>query len=66
MKHWRKKLPKKQAPTKTWDEDQMKIVGWCMNKNIHIGVTPDFEHDYNFLANRDTYKRYITLRSKKI
>ncbi len=21
MKHWRKKLPKKQAPTKAWDED---------------------------------------------
>ena len=39
MKHWRKKLPKKQAPTKVWDEDQMKIVGWCMNKNIHIGNT---------------------------
>ena len=47
MKHWRKKLPKKQAPTKAWDEDQMKIVGWCMNKNIHIGVTPDFEHEYD-------------------
>jgi len=34
MKRW-KKLPRKKAPTKPWDEDQMKVVGWCMSNNIN-------------------------------
>jgi len=46
MKRW-KKLPRKKAPTKPWDEDQMKVVGWCMSNNINIGITPDFDNEYN-------------------
>jgi|TARA_R100000234_G_scaffold52053_1_gene31232 hypothetical protein len=46
MKRW-KKLPRKQAPTKPWDEDQMKVIGWCMSNNINIGITPDFDNEFN-------------------
>ena len=46
MKRW-KKLPRKQAPTKPWDENQMKVIGWCMSNNINIGITPDFDNEFN-------------------
>ena len=46
MRRWNK-LPRKQAPIKAWDEDQMKVVGWCINNNIHIGITPDFDNEFN-------------------
>jgi hypothetical protein len=25
----------------------MKIVGWCINKNIKVGISPDWQHDLN-------------------
>ena len=40
----RPKLPSKKAPTKPWTNDELKVVGWCMNKNIHVGITPDWKH----------------------
>ena len=43
----RPKLPRKTAPTKPWTNDEMKVVGWCMNKNIHISITPDWKHEFN-------------------
>ena len=43
----RPKLPTKKAPTKPWTNDELKVVGWCMNKNIHVGITPDWKHEYN-------------------
>ena len=44
FKRW-KKSPSKKPPTKLWTPDEMKIVGWCINKNIKIGITPDWKHD---------------------
>ena len=41
------KLPTKKAPTRPWSPEEIKIVGWCMNKKIHIGITPDWKHEYN-------------------
>ena len=43
----RPKLPRKTAPKKTWTNDEMKVVGWYMNKNIHVSITPDFKHEFN-------------------
>ena len=43
----RPKLPRKTAPTKPWTNDEMKVVGWCMNKNIHVSITPDWKHAFN-------------------
>ena len=43
----RPKLPRKTAPTKPWTNDEMEVVGWCMNKNIHVSITPDWKHEFN-------------------
>ena len=43
----RPKLPTKKAPTRPWSPEEIKVVGWCMNKRIHVGITPDWKHEYN-------------------
>ena len=43
----RPKLPTKKAPTKPWTNEELKVVGWCMNKRIHVSITPDWKHEYN-------------------
>ena len=35
------------APTRSWDENEMKIVGWCLNKNIGISIMPDWKSEIN-------------------
>ena len=30
-----------------WDEDEMKIVGWCLNKNIGVSIMPDWKSEIN-------------------
>ena len=42
FKRWTKSKSKT-APTRMWDEDEMKIVGWCLNKNIGISIMPDWK-----------------------
>ena len=42
FKRWNKS-PSKRPPQKTWSEEEMKIVGWCLNKNIKIGISPDWK-----------------------
>ena len=54
----RPKLPRKTAPTKPLTNDEMKVVGWCMNKNIHVSITPDWKHEYNL------WKIDITINGK--
>ena len=46
FKRW-KKSPSRRVPVKMWDNNEMKIVGWCLNKNIKIGISPDWKHDLN-------------------
>ena len=41
-KRWNKS-PSKQPPKKTWSEDEMKIVGWCLTRGIKVGISPDWE-----------------------
>ena len=41
------KLPTKKAPLRPWTNKEIKVVGWCMNKRIQVGITPDWKHEYN-------------------
>ena len=46
FKRWQR-APSKKGIKKTWVESEMKIIGWCLNKNIGIGVSPDWKDDLN-------------------
>ena len=39
------KAPSKKAPPKTWTEEELKIVGFVMSKNIKIAMSPDWKHE---------------------
>ena len=41
-KRWNKS-PSKQPPKKSWSEDEMKIVGWCLTRGIKVGISPDWK-----------------------
>ena len=30
-----------------WNENEMKIIGWCLNKNIGISIMPDWKSEIN-------------------
>ena len=44
FKRW-KKSPSKRPPTKVWSTEEMKVVGWCLQNNIGIGISPDWKDD---------------------
>mgnify|MGYP001226336037 CR=1 FL=1 len=46
FKRW-SKAPSKQAPQRPWSRDEMKIIGWCLNKKISVGIGPDWKDDLN-------------------
>ena len=46
FKRW-KKSPSKNPPLKTWSVEEMKVIGWCLNKNIGVGISPDWKDDMN-------------------
>ena len=46
FKRWQKS-PSKKPPEKTWTNEEMKIIGWCLNKNIKVAITPNWEEDTN-------------------
>ena len=46
FKRWNKS-PSKRPPKKTWSEEEMKIIGWCLNKNIKVGISPDWKDPTN-------------------
>jgi len=59
FKKWTKS-PSKKPPGKSWDEKEMKIIGWCLNNNISIGISPDWKDDMNrwqidIIVNKKTY-----------
>ena len=43
-KKWHK-TPSKKPPQRSWDEDEMKVIGWCMNKNIKVSISPDWKDE---------------------
>jgi hypothetical protein len=44
FKRW-SKSPSKKPPTKSWSEKEMKIIAWCLNKKIGVGISPDWKDD---------------------
>ena len=46
FKRWQKS-PSKKPPQKSWNQDEMKIIGWCLNKNIGVSISPDWKDDLN-------------------
>jgi len=46
FKKWTKS-PSRKPPEKSWDTDEMKIIGWCLNKKISVGISPDWKDDMN-------------------
>jgi hypothetical protein len=44
FKRWQKS-PSKRPPKKQWSSSEMKIIGWCLNKGIGVGISPDWKHD---------------------
>jgi len=41
------KAPSKKLPQRSWSEDEMKIIGWCMRNNIKIAIGPDWKDSLN-------------------
>ena len=46
FKRW-KKSPSKNPPLKTWSVEEKKVISWCLNKNIGVGISPDWKDDMN-------------------
>ena len=46
FKKWQRS-PSKKPPKRTWEKHEMKIIGWCLNNNIGIGISPDWKDDMN-------------------
>ena len=46
FKRWNRS-PSKKTPQRAWKPDEMKIIGWCLNKDIGVGISPDWKNDMN-------------------
>ena len=46
FKRWQKS-PSKRTPERTWSDEEMKIIGWCLDNNITISIMPDWKGDVN-------------------
>ena len=46
FKRWAK-TPSRKGLAKNWNESEMKIIGWCLNSNIKVGISPDWKNDMN-------------------
>ena len=46
FKRWNKS-PSKKPPVKSWQPEEMKVIGWCLQRNIGVSITPDWKHDMN-------------------
>ena len=44
FKRW-KKSPTKRPPSKLWPDNEMKVIGWCLQNNIEVGISPDWKDD---------------------
>ena len=38
------KAPTKKVPKRSWSEDEINIIGWCMRKGIKISIKTDLNH----------------------
>jgi|TARA_Y100001937_G_scaffold94_1_gene121 hypothetical protein len=46
FKRWQKS-PSRKAPERNWEQQEMKIIGWCLTRNIGVGISPDWKDDLN-------------------
>ena len=46
FKKWQRS-PTRKPPVKSWEPKEMKIIGWCLNRNIGVGISPDWKDDMN-------------------
>jgi len=46
FKRWAR-AKSKNAPVRSWGDDEMKIIGWCLNKKIEISIMPDWKDEVN-------------------
>ena len=46
FKRW-SKSPSKKPPERQWSKDEMRVIGWCLNNNISIGIIPDWKGNVN-------------------
>jgi len=46
FKRWQR-APSKKGLKKTWSESEMKIIAWCLNNDIKVGMNPDWKHGLN-------------------
>ena len=46
FKRWAR-AKSKNAPAKMWGDDEMRIIGWCLNKKIEISIMPDWKDQLN-------------------
>ena len=47
FKKWQRS-PSKRPPEKSWNKDEMKIIGWWLtHANIGVGIAPDWKDDMN-------------------
>ena len=44
FKRW-KKSPSKRPPRKLWSKDEMKVISWCLQNKIGVGISPDWNDD---------------------
>ena len=44
FKKWQRS-PSRRPPERSWTPKEMKIIGWCLNNNIAIGINPDWKDD---------------------
>ena len=45
FKRWNKS-PSKKPPVKSWQPEEMKIIGWCLQSKIGVGISPDWKDEY--------------------
>jgi len=47
---WQKwnRSPSKSPPKRSWSIEELKMIGFVMKKNIHISMSPDWKHEFNY------------------
>ena len=46
FKKWNK-TPSKKTPSRSWSNEEIKVIGWCLNNNIKVGISPDWKGGLN-------------------
>tara|TARA_R100000231_G_scaffold6283_1_gene9328 strand:+ start:353 stop:631 length:279 start_codon:yes stop_codon:yes gene_type:complete len=42
-----KRAPSKPVPTRSWSPEEMKVIGFVMNKGISISISPDWKDEFS-------------------